>query len=284
MGLGGSKDKEPEPEDAAPAPPAEAPVTRPKPKMIGGSTTIMNMGDLLFLNTIVPLVPRATMWSAVYLSHRDGKSFTKLVHSIRNMKNTLILVKDDGGHIFGIFCGDKWKDPSDLEEEYVKEKANAARERRLGRKYEPKKSTADTNFFGTGDCALIAVQPDQAIYRPTRINENFMYLQTSWPEQDLNGLALGGLPGLFGVQLDSFLDSGKFRGANGKCMTFNNPCLAHKPDFEIREVEVWVLGGEEVAGNVCTREGIMENAEGRKDQQILELAGKKFYSSQDYDE
>ena len=64
-------------------------------------------------------------------------------------------------------------------------------------------------------------------------------------------------------------------------MTFNNPCLAHKEDFNIREVEVWVLGDEEVAANVCTQVGILANAEGKKDQQILELAGKKFYTSQD---
>ena len=193
MGLLHSKDEEKKAAaDSSPPAPAPEP-TRAKPTLAGGSSRILSIGDLLFLNTTVPLAPRASTWSAVYLSHRDGKSFTKLVHSVRKMKNTLILVKDDGGHVFAMFCADEWKDPSDLEEEYVKENARAARERRLGRKYEPKKREASTNFFGDGNCALLGVQPEQALYRPTRINENFMYLQTSWPEQDMNGIAMGGL-------------------------------------------------------------------------------------------
>ncbi|KAJ9469726.1 PIF1 helicase-like protein [Diplonema papillatum] len=164
-----------------------------KPKLANGMTRILDAGDLMFLNTRLPVTPRASVWSALYLSYRDGKSFTSLVHSVRNIKNTLIIIKDDGGQVFGLFAGDQWKLPEDLDEEATKEKARAARESRMGRKYVPKKSEGDANFFGDGNCALVGIKPDQSLHRPTRQNSNFMYLQTKWPEKEANGLAMGGM-------------------------------------------------------------------------------------------
>ena len=83
---------------------------------------------------------------------------------------------------------------------------------------------------------------------------------------------------MFGVHLDNTLDTGKFRGANGVCMTFNNPCLASSEDFDIEEVEVWVLGDEEVAAHASSDGTVLDKAETKADQRILELAGKKFYA------
>ena len=187
------KDGDAVPAEAAEAAPEAAPVTRSKPKLVGGTSRLIDMADLVWLNMTVPVVPRPTTWSAVYLSHRDGKSFQKMVHCIRNMANTLLLVRDTKGHVFGMYCGDEWKAPKDREEEFKKERAHAMRERRMGRKYEAPTSGADTHFYGTGDCALLAVRPEPRLYRPTRMNENYMYLQTTWIEEDMNGIAMGGL-------------------------------------------------------------------------------------------
>eukprot|EP01059_Diplonema_ambulator_P028758 TRINITY_DN47681_c0_g1_i1.p1 TRINITY_DN47681_c0_g1~~TRINITY_DN47681_c0_g1_i1.p1 ORF type:complete len:284 (+),score=89.16 TRINITY_DN47681_c0_g1_i1:272-1123(+) len=276
MGTRSSKEEEVK-EEAKEEPKSEERAVM-RPKLVGGHTELLDLGDLVFLYTRLPVHPRPSVWSCLYMSKRDGKSFTKLVHSIRKMERTLILVRDDGGHVFGMYAGDAWKDPADREEEFRRDAARKKRENRMGRSYEISKSDADTNFYGTGDCALLAVKPEQKIFRPTKMNTNYMYLQTSWPEPELNGIAMGGLPNLFGVHLDSTLTNGSFKGAGGKCMTFNSPCLAHKPDFLIEEVEVWALGNEELAGRVDSSSGIMDKAETKADKKIMELAGKKFYT------
>ena len=150
----------------------------------GGTSRILRRADYLWLSSNLPRPEEAsgpvTSWTALYLSHRDGKSFTTLVHSLSKVPHTLLVVKDGGGGVFGMYCGDAWLVKADLDEAYLRKECPAGK-------------SADANFYGTGDCALLAVRPEPRLYRPTRMNENYMYLQTTWIEEDMNGIAMGGL-------------------------------------------------------------------------------------------
>ncbi|XP_058728382.1 uncharacterized protein LOC131600203 isoform X2 [Vicia villosa] len=65
------------------------------------------------------------------------------------------------------------------------------------------------------------------IFRPTGVNR-YYYLCSN------DSLALGGGGG-FALRLDGDL----LTGTSGPCETFGNRCLAHSPEFELKNVELW---------------------------------------------
>eukprot|EP01060_Flectonema_neradi_P025762 TRINITY_DN34599_c0_g1_i1.p1 TRINITY_DN34599_c0_g1~~TRINITY_DN34599_c0_g1_i1.p1 ORF type:complete len:300 (+),score=41.87 TRINITY_DN34599_c0_g1_i1:52-900(+) len=275
FGLG--KKPEPEPEEEEETPPEEQIAL---PPTLVGAESLLKEDELLWLNTSISVYPRPRSWRCCYSSKKDGKSFAKLFDCITGKEKTLLIVRDDGGHVFGFWSRDEWEDPAVRDEKLQLEIAKREKELRMGRKYEIPKSRGDINFFGSGHCSLIGIRPEREIYPPSGMNHNYQYLQTNWPEPEQNGLAVGGIPKLFGMHLDRFLDTGVFRGAGGICMTYNSPCLAHKPEFHIRDVEVWSLC-ENFKGDGPTDESILDAHDTKVDKFILEQAGKKFYADED---
>lgn len=109
-------------------------------------------------------------------------------------------------------------------------------------------------------------------------------LQTSWPEEDYNGIALGGPQmGFHGLFLDRFLEGGHSRGTP-HCDTFDSPCLAGSAEFTIDTVEAWQAGESVedmlavVAADGAAKVSVLANQDAAADKEILKHAGRTFHS------
>ncbi|KAJ4955212.1 hypothetical protein NE237_011995 [Protea cynaroides] len=92
----------------------------------------------------------------------------------------------------------------------------------------PLKPTAKRKYQGTNQTFVFTtLYGEPRIFRATGANRYF-YLCLN----DI--LALGG-GGSFALCLDGDL----LRGTSGPCETFGNMCLAHSPEFELKNVELW---------------------------------------------
>ena len=151
----------------------------------GTSTSkLLSAEQVAWVSRAVPMERRARVWSRLYDSSEDGLSLTNFVFKIRQVKHTLIIVRDTEGHVFAMYNGDKWLDPSDLKEHFA---------RKAGGGGGGARGKQDQNFYGEGNCALLAVAPTREVFLPTKADANYLHLQTAWPEAERNGVAMGGL-------------------------------------------------------------------------------------------
>ncbi len=111
------------------------------------------------------------------------------------MSGSLLVIKDKKGSVFGGFATDTWK--------------------------------SKAQYYGSGECFLFAILPENAIYKWTGDNNLFMF-------SNEDSLAMGG-GGNFGIYLDSELKD----GTSGACKTFGSPCIASEEDFEVAHLELW---------------------------------------------
>ncbi|EXB37497.1 hypothetical protein L484_005711 [Morus notabilis] len=92
----------------------------------------------------------------------------------------------------------------------------------------PLKPTAQRKFQGTNQTFVFTtIYGEPRLFRPTGANR-YYYLCLD------DQLALGA-GGNFALCLDGDL----LNGTSGPCETFGNMCLAHKPEFELKNVELW---------------------------------------------
>ena len=81
--------------------------------------------------------------------------------------------------------------------------------------------------YGTGEAFVFTVSPERARYSWTQANYLFQSGSSS-------SLSLGG-----GSHFALWLDGELQNGTSGTCETFGSPCLSSKPDFRIKQLEVW---------------------------------------------
>ncbi|XP_030463942.1 uncharacterized protein LOC115683540 [Syzygium oleosum] len=92
----------------------------------------------------------------------------------------------------------------------------------------PLKPTAKRKYQGTNQTFVFTTLYGQPrLFRPTGANRYYYICMN-------DSLALGG-GGNFALSLDGDLLS----GTSGPCETFGNSCLAHNPEFELKNVELW---------------------------------------------
>ncbi|XP_022157946.1 oxidation resistance protein 1 [Momordica charantia] len=92
----------------------------------------------------------------------------------------------------------------------------------------PLKPTAKRKYQGTNQTFVFTTMyGEPQLFRPTGANRYYYMCM-----DDL--LALGG-GGNFALRLDGDL----LNGTSGPCETFGNLCLAHKQEFELKNVELW---------------------------------------------
>uniref|UniRef100_A0A7N0USD9 TLDc domain-containing protein n=2 Tax=Kalanchoe fedtschenkoi TaxID=63787 RepID=A0A7N0USD9_KALFE len=92
----------------------------------------------------------------------------------------------------------------------------------------PLKPTAKRKYQGTNETFVFtSIYGEPRLFRPTGSNRYF-YLC-------LNDLLAVGGGGNFALCLDGDLLS----GTSGPCETFGSPCLAYKPEFNLKNVELW---------------------------------------------
>eukprot|EP01018_Ginkgo_biloba_P024144 Gb_15677 [translate_table: standard] len=92
----------------------------------------------------------------------------------------------------------------------------------------PLKPTTRKKYQGTNDTFVFTnVSGKPVLFRPTGANRYFV-LCTS------DSLALGG-----GGHFALYLDEDLLNGSSASSETFGNPCLAHSPEFAVKDVELW---------------------------------------------
>eukprot|EP00568_Trieres_chinensis_P007851 CAMPEP_0183301814 /NCGR_PEP_ID=MMETSP0160_2-20130417/7815_1 /TAXON_ID=2839 ORGANISM="Odontella Sinensis, Strain Grunow 1884" /NCGR_SAMPLE_ID=MMETSP0160_2 /ASSEMBLY_ACC=CAM_ASM_000250 /LENGTH=632 /DNA_ID=CAMNT_0025464501 /DNA_START=39 /DNA_END=1937 /DNA_ORIENTATION=- len=162
-------------------------------------------------------------WFRLYTSESDGLSFNRLQLSLLGYGGpTLIIIRATNGGIFGAFTSSPWKESS--------------------------------NFYGSSDCFLYQLAPSARVYRPRGAGTNYMYCNSAARSKGYDGLAHG-----IGFGGDSagprLFISETFDAcvASSADLTFEpGPLLppaeegGPQKDFEISDIEVWGVGGEDV--------------------------------------
>lgn len=82
----------------------------------------------------------------LFSSKTSGASFSTLLQKVTYQGPTLVIMKDEDGYIFGAYADQDWEQG-------------------------PK-------FYGTDRSFLFTIRPTFRIYRPTRVNNNFQYLDS----------------------------------------------------------------------------------------------------------
>ncbi|EFA78561.1 WD-40 repeat-containing protein [Heterostelium album PN500] len=120
-----------------------------------------------------------------YNTTNDGVSFNTCYRKMRNVPQSILLIKDNGGYIFGAFISDELK---------------------------PK-----ANFYGSGETFLFKLEPEFQVFKWTKENDLFIY-------SSLEYISIGG-GSMFGLWVDTdFLHgySGPCETFNNTVLSFKN--------------------------------------------------------------
>ncbi|XP_057970549.1 uncharacterized protein LOC131159552 isoform X2 [Malania oleifera] len=92
----------------------------------------------------------------------------------------------------------------------------------------PLRPTSRKKYQGTNNSFVFTNAPGHpVIFRPTGANRYFTLCS-------MDSLAMGG-----GDHFALYLDSDLLIGSSGRSETYDNCCLAHTQDFDVKEVELW---------------------------------------------
>ncbi|KAL8047160.1 hypothetical protein ABFX02_08G221200 [Erythranthe guttata] len=92
----------------------------------------------------------------------------------------------------------------------------------------PLRPTNKRRYQGTNDSFVFTDTSSQPqLFRPTGVNRYYTLCSTEY-------LAMGG-----GSHFALYLDGDLLSGSSSSSETYDNPCLAHSEDFEVKEVELW---------------------------------------------
>ncbi|KAF8984956.1 hypothetical protein BGZ46_006443 [Entomortierella lignicola] len=178
----------------------------------------------------------------LFSSKTSGASFSTLIQKITFQGPTLIVMKDEDGYIFGAYADQDWEQ-------------------------KPK-------FYGSDRSFLFSIQPKFRIYRPSRVNNNFQYLDYGTKTLP-NGIGFGGQLRYFGLWLASDFSSGQ-SAAEPLCSTFQSPRLSKKQDFKLDEMEVWQVHPSSVERDEGPKRSAMDAHPDAV--ALLEMANRKMYT------
>ncbi|CAO3649367.1 unnamed protein product [Cunninghamella blakesleeana] len=228
------------------------------------SSSLLTPYDYFYLSLQLP--SNALSWSSVereqhkvkedvhhqrlYSSRQNGNSWQRFVQSIVQQGATLLLIKSKkDGSIFGGYTDEPWQ--------------------------------LMTDWYGSSFNFLFQLSGHYSkwdmfgVWQATsNINDHYQYL--CWGKKSLpNGLGMGGQFEYSGLWINADFIHGHSRGGP-YCSTYQSPQLTNMDQFEIDEVEVWLVRPllrdeeEELNGD-----SILNRNE---DMEFLEMAGKKLYS------
>ncbi|TVU39503.1 hypothetical protein EJB05_12926, partial [Eragrostis curvula] len=155
-----------------------------------------------FFQSSLPGTLKGCHWVLLYSTWKHGISLRTLLRRSENIQGPCLLVVGD---MQGAVFGGLLNSPLRPTEK---------------RKYQ---GTNQTFVFTT-------IYGEPRLFRPTGANR-YYYLCLN------DALAFGG-----GGNFALFVDEDLLHGSSGSCETFGNSCLAHSPEFELRNVEFLVLG------------------------------------------
>ncbi|BES92545.1 TLDc [Nesidiocoris tenuis] len=204
-------------------------------------TTILTLGDILFLNSAL-LAENTVKWRLLYSSSVHGQSWQTLCKCILGQGPTLIVIEDEHNAVIGAFGSASWR--------------------------------LSPSFYGNDSSFLFALRPQLSLMTPTGFNSNFQYINSGAATLP-NGMGFGGKLEYFGLFLSSDFGKGK---VSNSCTTYNNFKLPNDPkDFDIKHMEVWGVGKpdptpEELGERrTCLDQDPTASA-------LLEMAGKTMHS------
>ncbi|KAF9439358.1 hypothetical protein BGZ76_000019 [Entomortierella beljakovae] len=178
----------------------------------------------------------------LFSSKVSGASFSTLLQNISFQGPTLIILKDEDGYIFGAYADQDWEQ-------------------------KPK-------FYGSDRTFLFTIQPKFRIFRPSKVNNNFQYLDYGTKTLP-NGIGFGGQLRYFGLWLASDFSSGQ-SAAEPLCSTFQSPRLSKNQDFKLDEMEVWQIHPSTVEREEGPKRSAMDAHPDAV--ALLEMANRKMYS------
>ncbi|KAL6639142.1 hypothetical protein ACP70R_022872 [Stipagrostis hirtigluma subsp. patula] len=154
---------------------------------------------LAFFQSSLPGTLKGCHWVLLYSTWKHGISLRTLLRRSENIQGPCLLIVGD---MQGAVFGGLLTSPLRPTEK---------------RKYQ---GTNQTFVFTT-------IYGEPRLFRPTGANR-YYYLCLK------DALAFGG-GGNFALSIDEDL----LHGSSGSCETFGNSCLAHSPEFELKNVELW---------------------------------------------
>ncbi|KAK7481687.1 hypothetical protein BaRGS_00027060 [Batillaria attramentaria] len=169
--------------------------------------TILDLPSVLFLNASLPAALQGE-WRLLFSNSLHGDSFSQLIKMIDGRGPTLLVLRDQQGHMFGGFASEPW--------------------------------SINSKFYGDDRCFLFRTHPNYGLYMATGYNTNFMYLNLNMQTLP-NGLGMGGQFDYFGFWIDHTFNSGHSK-AGPRCTTYGSPQLSETPEFKVDVLEVWVVG------------------------------------------
>jgi len=185
-------------------------------------------------------------WRLAFSTLDQGKSWTAFCSCLNNLQESIIVIKDHQGHVFGGFASSPWK--------------------------------KSPGFYGNSSCFLFTCFPAQNIYHASGYNQNFQYLAFDYKSLP-NGLGFGGQINYFALFLSQDFENGMCR-SEPFSSTFYNPMLSSCADFKIAEVEVWSVRDIEKDDRLLSKEDAKKSIlDGNSiESSILEMAGKTMHS------
>ncbi|KAM5553347.1 oxidation resistance protein 1 [Rosa sericea] len=156
--------------------------------------------DLLeFLLSSLPNIVKGCQWVLLYSTAKHGISLRTLIRKSAEVSGPCLLI---GGDTQGAVFG--------------------------GLLEGPLKPTAKRKYQGTNQAFVFTtIYGQPRLFRPTGANRYYYMCLNDM-------LAFGG-----GGNFALFLDGDLLSGTSGPCETFGNLCLTHKPEFELKNVELW---------------------------------------------
>lgn len=176
-------------------------------------------------------------WRLLFNSWRHGSSYSTLMERVAGEAPTLLVLKDDGGHVVGGYAPVPW--------------------------------TKHGDFYGEFTTFVFSLLPATRVYRASGINAHFQWCGVGFSQLP-NGIGFGGQKGNCALWLDSSFDVGVSRPA----ATFASPSLTHAQSFRVASVEVWAVGpreGEEEAGGEGEGASVLDRF--KEERQIMQWAG-----------
>ena len=158
----------------------------------------------------MPGATRLSKWSLLYTPSRDGSSYLSFFKKLDDNEQTILVIKDTGGFVFGAFLSEEWRCTSD--------------------------------FYGNGLSFVFSFRDgeDLEIYRATGLTDKYL-------QSDEDGVIVGG--GKDASQRASLVVSDSFSwGHSGASSTYDNCRLCSWPqenslqkegDFTVNRLEVW---------------------------------------------
>lgn len=167
-----------------------------------GRSDILN--DVMISNFIayLPNYQQTCKWVLKFNMATDGCSFITFFSKLEEIENTVLVLKDHKGYVFGSFCAQPWR--------------------------------VSYTFFGDSDNTIFSYGTGEVpeFYYWTGQGEHFMF-----SNQESIGVGGSRRKGVFAL----YLHSDFRRGSSVTTEMFENPGLASTPDFFCNQLEVWAL-------------------------------------------